>query len=37
VARAAEDDRSRLNQFPPDRTQAFDTILADADDGQPTV
>ena len=37
VARAAEDDGSRLNQFPPGRTQAFDTILADPDDGQPSV
>jgi hypothetical protein len=37
VARAAEDDGSRLNQFPPGRTQALDTILADPDDGQPAV
>jgi len=37
MARAAEDDGSRLNQFPRGRTQAVDTILADPDDGQPPV
>jgi hypothetical protein len=37
VARAAEDDGSRSNQFPPGRTQPLDAILADSDDGQPSV
>ena len=37
VARAAEDDGSRSNQFPPGRTQPLDAILANSDDGQPSV
>jgi hypothetical protein len=37
MARAAEDDGGRSNQFPPGQTQPLDAILADPDDGQPSV
>src|SRR5882757_1870348 len=37
MARAAEDDGSRLNKFACHSAHTFDTILADPNDGQPSM
>ena len=36
MARPAEHDHRRLDEVPSRPAQAFDTILADSDDGQPS-